>query len=131
MSRHPRPRLVQSAGVVLAACAALVTAGQGSATAAASSVADLRYVALGDSYASGYGTTPVDDQVCGRGKLNYPAVLRSTSKPAAYTNVACSGATTRSIWNAEKGRPRSRRSSPTPRWSRSASAATTSASRRS
>ncbi|MGJ6960584.1 SGNH/GDSL hydrolase family protein [Streptosporangium sp. G11] len=102
---RPARRATVTATAVLGACAALVTAGQGTATAAASSAPAVRYVALGDSYASGYGTLPVDSEACGRGKVNYPAVLQAVAKPASYKNVACAGATTRSIWNAQKGQP--------------------------
>ncbi|AQZ70963.1 putative secreted hydrolase [[Actinomadura] parvosata subsp. kistnae] len=96
-------RATVTATALLGACAALVTAGQGTATATASSASAVRYVALGDSYASGFGITPVESKECGRGKLNYPAVIRAAADPAAYKNVACAGATTRAIWNSYEG----------------------------
>ncbi|WP_162795397.1 SGNH/GDSL hydrolase family protein, partial [Nonomuraea lactucae] len=65
-----------------------------------------RYVALGDSYASGYGIGPQESKVCDRAKTSsYPALLSASYRSASFRNVACSGATTRSIWNAEHGQP--------------------------
>ncbi|MFI6744272.1 SGNH/GDSL hydrolase family protein [Nonomuraea sp. NPDC050451] len=110
MSPYTRLRTVRRATVtasaVLGACAALVIAGTGAASAGSGAVPGIRYVALGDSFASGYGITPVQDAGCGRGATNYPSVLRAVAQPQSYQNVACSGATTRSIWNAEGGEPK-------------------------
>ncbi len=110
MSPYNRLRTVRRATVtasaVLGTCAALVTAGPGAASAGSGAASGIRYVALGDSYASGYGITPVQDARCGRGATNYPSVLRAVAQPQSYQNVACSGATTRSIWNAEGGEPK-------------------------
>ncbi|MFI7702290.1 SGNH/GDSL hydrolase family protein [Nonomuraea sp. NPDC049480] len=112
MSRYAPQRPVRRATVtataVLGACAALVTAGPGTALAegtGATGSFGARYVALGDSYASGFGIIPVEHEACGRGKANYPHVLRTVYKSKSYTNAACGGATTRSIWNAHKGEP--------------------------
>lgn len=58
-----------------------------------------RYVALGDSYASGQGAGDyVDDSdTCHRSKHAYPALLKAARSLASYTSVACSGATTASV----------------------------------
>ncbi|MEV2273777.1 SGNH/GDSL hydrolase family protein [Nonomuraea africana] len=108
MFRYARLRPVQRATVVatavLGTCATLVTAGGGTAAAAgtsASSSIAARYVALGDSYASGYGIDGVENAACDRSTSSYPSILRSTYKSQSFTSVACSGATTRSIWNTQ------------------------------
>ncbi|WP_188192186.1 SGNH/GDSL hydrolase family protein [Nonomuraea sp. SYSU D8015] len=110
MSRYARLRPVRRATVtataVLGACAALVAAGPVAAAAEGTGAAGARYVALGDSYASGYGITPIENEVCGRAKVSYPTVVIAADKSASLKNVACSGATTRAIWNEHKGQPK-------------------------
>jgi lysophospholipase L1-like esterase len=83
--------------VVLAAAAA-VAALLGCATtgAAETASASKRYVALGDSYASGPGipeqrTDPIG---CQRSTHNYPALLAQTLGIRDYTDVSCGGART-------------------------------------
>lgn len=76
------------------------------ATLPATAAPTPRYVALGDSYASGEGQAPYQDGTdtatngCHRSKkLSYPALLDGVGLPA-YTNltsVACSGAFTASL----------------------------------
>ncbi|KHD74877.1 hypothetical protein MB27_26325 [Actinoplanes utahensis] len=71
------------------------TAWAAPATAVAASVAPtpLQYVALGDSYAAGYGSAPTRDN-CGRTPAAYPALLaRSTDGAVALRNAACINAT--------------------------------------
>jgi len=83
---------------VVAVCAAVAltaTAWAAPATAVAVSVAPtpLQYVALGDSYAAGYGSAPTRDD-CGRTSTAYPALLaRSTDGAIALRNAACVNAT--------------------------------------
>ncbi|MEZ0074135.1 SGNH/GDSL hydrolase family protein [Planotetraspora sp. GP83] len=110
MSRHTRPRPVRrataTATAVLSACAVLATAGQGTAAAAGAGVNGARYVALGDSYASGYGIAPLGNAACDRSEASsYPISLRSLAKSQSFTNVTCSAATTRGIRSAENGQP--------------------------
>ncbi|WP_327589555.1 SGNH/GDSL hydrolase family protein [Nonomuraea sp. NBC_00507] len=110
MFRYTRLRSVQrvtaTATAVLGACATLITTGAGTAAAAGTGVSNAigaRYVALGDSYASGYGIDGVENAACDRSRSGYPFILRSAYKSQSFTSVACSGATTRSIWNAYSG----------------------------
>jgi lysophospholipase L1-like esterase len=58
-----------------------------------------RYVALGDSYASGVGAGSYisSSGSCDRSTNAYPALWAAAHSPAAYTSVACSGATTSSV----------------------------------
>lgn len=86
---------------MVAASASLVSAGAGSALGAGGSGQNSvsRYVALGDSYASGAGLAQRTDAACERSSLSYPSLLAKTYKPAKFKNVTCSGATTRSLWN--------------------------------
>ena len=58
-----------------------------------------RYVALGDSYASGVGAGSYigSSGSCDRSTNAYPALWAAAHSPAAYTSVACSGATTGSV----------------------------------
>ncbi|MGW0857137.1 SGNH/GDSL hydrolase family protein [Streptomyces sp. NPDC002690] len=104
-SRHlTKLRRGATATAALAAAAAsLLFAGSAPAGAASTSsqgsVTD--YVALGDSYASGEGLSTVTNAACGRTSGSYPAWVAQTVKPAAFKDVTCSGATTRSLWNWE------------------------------
>jgi lysophospholipase L1-like esterase len=58
-----------------------------------------RYVALGDSYASGVGAGNYisSSGSCDRSPNAYPALWAAAHSPAAYNSVACSGATTTSV----------------------------------
>ncbi|WP_328344323.1 SGNH/GDSL hydrolase family protein [Micromonospora sp. NBC_00421] len=60
-----------------------------------------RYVALGDSYASGVGADSYTSEsgACQRSTNAYPALYNTTVKPASYKSVACSGATTTDVVN--------------------------------
>jgi lysophospholipase L1-like esterase len=86
--------------VALCATAALTaTAWAAPATAVAVSVAPapLQYVALGDSYAAGYGAEATRD-ACGRTAAAYPALLARESRGGlALRNAACIGATTADV----------------------------------
>ncbi|SBT48420.1 SGNH/GDSL hydrolase family protein [Micromonospora narathiwatensis] len=60
-----------------------------------------RYVALGDSYASGVGADSYTSESgsCMRSNNAYPALYNTNIKPASYRSVACSGATTTDVIN--------------------------------
>ncbi|KIR60836.1 SGNH/GDSL hydrolase family protein [Micromonospora haikouensis] len=60
-----------------------------------------RYVALGDSYASGVGAGSYTSESgsCQRSTNAYPALYNANVKPASYKSVACSGATTTDVIN--------------------------------
>jgi lysophospholipase L1-like esterase len=61
-----------------------------------------RYVALGDSFAAGYGLPSKPDpasQLCARSNLAYPELLNGFRTLKNLDFVACSGATTRDLWN--------------------------------
>ncbi|MBO4163096.1 MULTISPECIES: SGNH/GDSL hydrolase family protein [Micromonospora] len=60
-----------------------------------------RYVALGDSYASGVGAGSYTSESgsCQRSSNAYPALYNTNIKPASYKSVACSGATTTDVVN--------------------------------
>ncbi|WP_431926148.1 SGNH/GDSL hydrolase family protein [Micromonospora wenchangensis] len=60
-----------------------------------------RYVALGDSYASGVGAGSYTSESgsCQRSTNAYPALYNTNIKPAWYKSVACSGATTTDVVN--------------------------------
>ncbi|KAB1153721.1 SGNH/GDSL hydrolase family protein [Micromonospora sp. DT46] len=62
-----------------------------------------RYVALGDSYASGVGAGSYTSESgsCQRSTNAYPALYAANIKPASYRSVACSGATTTSLINTQ------------------------------
>ncbi|HJE59146.1 MAG TPA: SGNH/GDSL hydrolase family protein [Nocardiopsis listeri] len=62
-------------------------------------VADINYVALGDSFSSGLGTADYDDDGCKRGPAAYPELWAASNAPAAFDFVACSGATTDDVLN--------------------------------
>ncbi len=65
------------------------------------------YVAMGDSYASGAGLAGVKDAECDRTTGSYPSIVAGTSagKNRTFKDVTCTGATTRSIWNAQGSKP--------------------------
>jgi lysophospholipase L1-like esterase len=62
-----------------------------------------RYVALGDSYASGVGAGSYvgSSGSCDRSTNAYPALWAAAHAPAAFNSVACSGATTTSVRNTQ------------------------------
>ena len=65
----------------------------GLTSASAAPRASVRYDALGDSYASGYGVEPYDGP-CGRSLSAYPVQLDGRMKVDLDDFVACAGATT-------------------------------------
>ncbi|MFF1919827.1 SGNH/GDSL hydrolase family protein [Streptomyces sp. NPDC058221] len=63
------------------------------------------YVALGDSYASGAGGSPVIDADCDRTGQSYPSVIAAAVKAKSFKNVTCSGATTAEMAKAQGTNP--------------------------
>jgi len=101
-----RHRTLAAAAAALLACAAPLAlsmatmpaqAASATGSAASSSIggtAGLAYVALGDSYASGYGLEPVTDRPvpgCAQSSQDYPHRVAS-ALGLALTDVTCSGA---------------------------------------
>ena len=80
--------------VATLAAAAPASAAPASSTAAAAT--GVRYVALGDSYASGLGTGREQGN-CDRSPAAYGPQWARAHQPASFTFAACSGATTRGI----------------------------------
>ncbi|MEU4090540.1 SGNH/GDSL hydrolase family protein [Streptomyces aureus] len=94
------PKLISSVSAALVtASLALTTAGP--AHAASGDV----YVALGDSYSSGVGAGAylADSGGCHRSTLAYPYQWKIQSKPAKFSFMACSGATTIDVLNSQLG----------------------------
>ncbi|MCX5414128.1 SGNH/GDSL hydrolase family protein [Streptomyces sp. NBC_00059] len=83
-------RLTRPAGaVVLALALASVPVTTASASPEA---AEVNYVALGDSYASGTGAGSYSDIACTRSRNAYPALWADANDPASFTFAACGGA---------------------------------------
>ena len=79
--------------VPLLACALVVLLAPAAGAAPALDLSATRYVALGDSYAAGVGTTPdTDSGECRRSDRSYPALWAAQNDPASFVSVACSGA---------------------------------------
>ncbi|WP_093797263.1 SGNH/GDSL hydrolase family protein [Streptomyces sp. Wb2n-11] len=87
-SRRTRTLLAATAAVL-----ATTTALGASPALAAETPVD-RYVALGDSYASGAGVPDQVDSTCTRSHRNYPALVNAALAPTAHKDVTCGGATT-------------------------------------
>jgi lysophospholipase L1-like esterase len=84
---------VLTAGIAAAA----VVAGAGFPAQAAPAV---RYVALGDSYASGVGAGSTSGS-CSQSPNAYPALWAKANSPASFTFAACSGATTADVLSSQ------------------------------
>ena len=93
-----RHRLVAAALAAAAAAwpALAVTAPAAAAVPAATQPA-VRYVALGDSYASGLGARDYSGGSCQRSARAYPALWAAAHHPVSYVSRACSNATTSSV----------------------------------
>jgi lysophospholipase L1-like esterase len=89
--------------VTLALSLAAVPGATFAAAAPAHAAANYRYVALGDSYASGVGADSytAESGSCQRSTNAYPALYNTDVKPASYRSVACSGATTTDVVNTQ------------------------------
>jgi len=89
-----------SAGLITLAAALAATAAPASAAPrsarSAPAATGVRYVALGDSYASGLGTGREHGD-CARSPAAYGPQWARAHHPASFTFAACSGATTRGI----------------------------------
>ncbi|MEU2117378.1 SGNH/GDSL hydrolase family protein [Streptomyces sp. NPDC016459] len=95
MRSVPSSRRARTAAALTAVTAALATAaGLGAGPAAAAGTASDRYVALGDSFASGAGVPNQVDADCMRSDRNYPALVNAALSPSAHKDVTCGGATT-------------------------------------
>jgi lysophospholipase L1-like esterase len=88
------PRLVASAACAVSLAAAAITAATTPAYASST-----RYVALGDSYASGVGAGSYDGSSCERSTNAYPSKWAAAHSPASFGFAACSGATTADVRN--------------------------------
>ena len=66
---------------------------------------DATYVGMGDSYVSGPGIAPVDDDsgACLRSKASYPALLAKEPGIGRLTDVSCGGATTDQVLESVTG----------------------------
>jgi lysophospholipase L1-like esterase len=71
------------------------------APAAAGAAQTASYVALGDSYTAGSGLLPFDGSPhavpCWRSTANYPHLVAATIAAGHFTDVSCSGATTKNM----------------------------------
>lgn len=91
---------------LLSAVLALVAGAAGVLVApAATAQADLDYVALGDSYASGTGTRNYDPASgdCLRSPVAYPQLWVNSHATSSFTFAACSGATTDDVLAGQLG----------------------------
>ena len=92
------------AGAAFAAATTLaVTAVTAAGASPAGAVSAVRYVALGDSYASGLGAGAYDPASgsCDRSAYAYPEKGAAANAPASFTSVACSGATTSDVLSSQ------------------------------
>jgi lysophospholipase L1-like esterase len=90
-SRRNVRRNVIAAFIAAAAAAGIAT------PAIAAEVAAGKYVALGDSYASGLGAGSYVDDNCKISSNAYPQLWANDHAPSAFEFVACSGATTSDV----------------------------------
>jgi lysophospholipase L1-like esterase len=96
-----RGRFVSCLAIAVVALAGFVTVGALPAAGAASVV---EYVALGDSYAAGWGADAADpEDPCQRSELGYPALLDAQERIdlGASGNATCKGATTSVVINTQ------------------------------
>ncbi len=93
--RHPRLLALGVSVTVLGLAGAFAGLGF-PAQAAAAAPAAVRYVALGDSYASGVGAGDTSG-ACGQSPNAYPSLWARANPVASFTFAACSGATTASV----------------------------------
>ncbi|MEV0354819.1 SGNH/GDSL hydrolase family protein [Nocardia sp. NPDC050697] len=61
-----------------------------------------RYVALGDSYASGPGLAPPADQLCERSQRNYGHLVAAALSVREYVDATCGGAVTANLSTSQK-----------------------------
>ncbi|WP_405083942.1 SGNH/GDSL hydrolase family protein [Microbispora sp. NBC_01389] len=92
-------RRTTATAALLAASVSPLLPATASTASAASTAVTARYVALGDSYASGAGLPEPTDPECSRSGLNYPSVLARSYGSRSLRDVTCGGATTRDLWH--------------------------------
>ncbi|MER8223535.1 SGNH/GDSL hydrolase family protein [Streptomyces sp. NPDC094143] len=97
--------MTQGTAVAVAVAGAAVAGLTTGATTASADQPSTRYVALGDSYASGAGLSQLKDAECKRSTSSYPSLMADVYKVGSFKDVTCSGATTRSIWNHQGSKP--------------------------
>ncbi|MGW8379726.1 SGNH/GDSL hydrolase family protein [Streptomyces sp. ODS28] len=90
-----------TAGSGLGAAPALAAGASGNTAGTGQDDTTRRYVALGDSYASGAGVPQQTDTVCARSDRNYPTLVNAALTPAAHKDVTCGGATTKDMTRAQ------------------------------
>jgi len=106
--RVRRPALLPSRAVLLVALlVALLTTGLAGLVAAPAeaATASSSYAALGDSYSSGVGAGAEDPAsgACRRSPHAYPALWAADHAAASFAFVACSGATTTTVFATQLG----------------------------
>ncbi|MCH5677885.1 SGNH/GDSL hydrolase family protein [Streptomyces gilvus] len=82
---------------LLASTAAVAATGLLGATDAHAAAPTVNYVALGDSYSSGVGTTDSYLDGCDRSTAAYPYLYAQATSPASFAFAACAGATTADV----------------------------------
>ena len=92
-----RHRLVVALTAAAAAWPALAVIAPAAAAVPAATQPAVRYVALGDSYASGLGAGNYSGGSCERSSRAYPALWAAAHHPVSYASRACSNATTSSV----------------------------------
>ena len=92
-------RVVTAAATVLALLGLAATGAVPTTAAAQTATSPERYVALGDSYASGplIPVQRIDPIGCGRSTRNYPALVAEALGIRDYTDVSCNGAMTENM----------------------------------
>lgn len=84
-------------GLVVAVAAALVSGLASepvSGSPSGATAAGPRYVALGDSYVSGLGISPVVNEPCSRSGRNFPSLVAAALDASGFTDASCAGAKT-------------------------------------
>ena len=92
-----RHRLVVALTAAAAAWPALAVIAPAAAAVPVATQPAVRYVALGDSYASGLGAGNYSGGSCERSSRAYPALWAAAHHPVSYASRACSNATTSSV----------------------------------
>jgi len=92
----PRGRFLSCLATAITALAGFVTIGALPAAGANSSI--IAYIALGDSYAAGFGAPPADpNDPCQQSDQGYPALLDAQKRIELEVNATCKGATTSDV----------------------------------
>ncbi|MFJ9522308.1 SGNH/GDSL hydrolase family protein [Kitasatospora sp. NPDC101801] len=83
----------------LAAALLALTAGGLTGTTGAAQAATINYVALGDSYSAGGGSSTTYLNSCNRSTNAYPYLFAQANSPATFSFQACGAATTADVLN--------------------------------